>query len=129
MRRNNNHPTIQYRAMVEPKEKLVNVQEECTCKNVMGSARSSGREDAHTSSAQQQCRPVPEAAAYVDADTTDKQHLRAKNSDERTRRNRVYESLLRKWMQAAPSAEPRPRSSHPRVLGGQALTTRQVCAS
>ncbi|CAN0501887.1 unnamed protein product, partial [Laminaria digitata] len=53
----------------------------------------------------------------------------AKGCDERARRNRVYDSLLRKWKQAAPSAEPRPRSSHPRVLGGQALITRQVCAS
>lgn len=44
-----------------------------------------------------------------------------------SRRNRVYDDIMRKWKQAVPGPTlPRPRSSHPRVLGGQALSTRQV---
>lgn len=42
------------------------------------------------------------------------------------RRSRVYDDLMRKWQQALSSTGPKPRSSHARVLGGEALTTRQV---
>lgn len=42
------------------------------------------------------------------------------------RRNRVYDNIMGQWKQAASSYVPSPRSSHQRVLGGQALPTRQV---
>lgn len=42
------------------------------------------------------------------------------------RRNRVYNDLMRKWKHVSSSATPKPRSSHARVLGRQALSTRQV---
>lgn len=48
-----------------------------------------------------------------------------------SRRTRVYRVIIKKWKEAAKLAAaarggPRPRSSHDRVLGGQALFTRQV---
>lgn len=48
-----------------------------------------------------------------------------------SRRTRVYGDIIKKWREAAELAAvarggPRPRSSHDRVLGGQALSTRQV---
>lgn len=42
------------------------------------------------------------------------------------RRNKVYDKIMKQWEQAASSLVPMPRSSHRRVLGGQALPTRQV---
>lgn len=42
------------------------------------------------------------------------------------RRNKVYDNIMRQWEQAASSMVPMPRSSHRRVLGGEALPTRQV---
>lgn len=42
------------------------------------------------------------------------------------RRNRVYDNIMRQWEKVASSMVPMPRSSHRRVLGGQALPTRQV---
>lgn len=42
------------------------------------------------------------------------------------RRNKVYTNIMRQWEKAASSMVPMPRSSHRRVLGGQALPTRQV---
>lgn len=42
------------------------------------------------------------------------------------RRNKVYDNIMRQWEKAASSMVPMPRSSHRRVLGGQALPTRQV---
>ncbi|CAN0218272.1 unnamed protein product [Scytosiphon promiscuus] len=41
------------------------------------------------------------------------------------RRNEVYEKIMKEWQEAASSAIPRPRSSHRRILGGQALPTRE----
>eukprot|EP00752_Nemacystus_decipiens_P004684 g4272.t1 len=41
------------------------------------------------------------------------------------RRNKVYDNIMRQWEKASSSMVPMPRSSHRRVLGGQALPTRQ----
>eukprot|EP00903_Cladosiphon_okamuranus_P015552 g14357.t1 len=41
------------------------------------------------------------------------------------RRNKVYDNIMRQWEKAASSMVPMPRSSHRRVLRGQALPTRQ----
>ncbi len=50
----------------------------------------------------------------------------AKDVSDSSRRNRVYDSIIRQWEQVASSPAPKPRSSHRRILGGQALPTRQV---
>ena len=42
------------------------------------------------------------------------------------RRNKVYDNIMRQWEKAASSMVPMPRSSHRRILGGQALPTRQA---
>lgn len=51
----------------------------------------------------------------------------AQDVNDSSRRNRVYDNIMRQWEQAASSPAPKPRSSHRRILGGQALPTRQVC--
>ncbi|CAN0349411.1 unnamed protein product, partial [Ectocarpus sp. 12 AP-2014] len=53
----------------------------------------------------------------------------ANSSSGSARRSRVYDSIMAQWKQAASSTVPAPRSSHRRVLGGQALPTRQRAES
>lgn len=48
------------------------------------------------------------------------------SNSSRARRSQVYDSIMAQWKKAASSTVPAPRSSHRRVLGGQALPTRQV---
>lgn len=70
------------------------------------------------------------AAAPDDVAATIKSRKDTKNNVlGSARRHRVYDNIINQWKQAASSAVPKPRSSHPRVLGGEALTTRQVCVA
>lgn len=69
----------------------------------------------------------PKWALVTPGDWADDERRDANFRRMKSRRNRVYSDIIKKWKQAVLKSDvPKPRSFHPQTLAGQALSTNEV---